>query len=108
MKISKSMNYGVISDDEYEPLVLPEGRGDRHRRVTCDLLSYKGVVGDSACAANCLSLGKAGGRCHDGVCTCRKYVIPHIFLFAKEDFLTFFVSNCFRTTFKEVWDKRFG
>ena len=44
----------------------------RFRRVTCDLLSVKGVVNDAACAANCLSMGKAGGRCNGGVCQCRK------------------------------------
>nr|P81462.1 RecName: Full=Defensin [Bombus pascuorum] len=51
--------------------------------VTCDLLSIKGVAEHSACAANCLSMGKAGGRCENGICLCRK------------------------TTFKELWDKRF-
>lgn len=59
---------------EYEALeyeVQPEEHL-RFRRVTCDLLSFKGVVGDSACAANCLSMGKAGGRCNSGVCQCRK------------------------------------
>ncbi|CAD1472414.1 unnamed protein product, partial [Heterotrigona itama] len=60
--------------EEYEPLELSgvEERADRQRRVTCDLLSFKGVVGDSACAANCLSMGKAGGRCNNGICVCRK------------------------------------
>ncbi|XP_076749318.1 defensin 1 [Xylocopa sonorina] len=73
-------------EEEYEPLEVddtPE-RADRHRRVTCDLLSFKGIAEHSACAANCLSMGKAGGRCEDGICNCRK------------------------TTFKELWDKRFG
>ncbi|XP_043511212.1 defensin isoform X3 [Frieseomelitta varia] len=72
--------------EEYEPLELPgvEERADRQRRVTCDLLSIKGVAEHSACAANCLSMGKAGGRCENGVCICRK------------------------TSFKELWDKRFG
>ncbi|XP_003693914.1 defensin-1 [Apis florea] len=73
-------------EDEFEPLEHPEteGRSDRHRRVTCDLLSFKGQINDSACAANCITLGKAGGHCKDGVCICRK------------------------TTFKNLWDKRFG
>ncbi|XP_051169202.1 defensin-like [Leptopilina boulardi] len=61
-----------------------EERADRHRRVTCDLLSFGGYVGDSACAANCLSMGKAGGRCINGVCTCRQ------------------------TKINDLWDKRFG
>ncbi|XP_006622575.1 defensin-1 [Apis laboriosa] len=73
-------------EDEFEPLehFETEERTDRHRRVTCDLLSFKGQINDSACAANCLSLGKAGGHCKNGVCICRK------------------------TSFKELWDKRFG
>ena len=74
-------------DGEFEPLkfaVEEEGRADRQRRVTCDLLSIKGIAEHSACAANCLSMGKAGGRCEDGICLCRT------------------------TTFKELWDKRFG
>ncbi|XP_023244955.1 defensin-like [Copidosoma floridanum] len=54
------------------------------RRVTCDLMSYGGKVGHAACAANCLSMGKAGGRCNDGTCQCRK------------------------TSFKDLWNKRFG
>ncbi|XP_031836766.1 defensin 1 [Nomia melanderi] len=73
--------------EEFEPLeyVHPvEERADRQRRVTCDLLSIKGIAEHSACAANCLSMGKAGGRCENGVCLCRK------------------------TTFKELWDQRFG
>nr|XP_003702707.2 PREDICTED: defensin-1-like [Megachile rotundata] len=72
-------------ENEYEVFVPEvEERADRHRRVTCDLLSFGGVVGDSACAANCLSMGKAGGHCEGGVCLCRK------------------------TNFKDLWDKRFG
>ncbi|KAK0084529.1 hypothetical protein PV325_006877 [Microctonus aethiopoides] len=76
--------------EEYEPLefqVQQSSDGNDHlrfRRVTCDLLSFKGVVGDSACAANCLSMGKAGGRCNNGICQCRK------------------------TTFGDLWNKRFG
>ncbi|XP_076646359.1 defensin 1 [Halictus rubicundus] len=74
-------------DEEYEPLELAEvaeERAVRQRRVTCDLLSIKGIAEHSACAANCLSMGKAGGRCENGVCLCRK------------------------TDFKDLWDKRFG
>ncbi|XP_043257945.1 defensin [Colletes gigas] len=73
-------------ESEFEPMELsaPEERALRQRRVTCDLLSIKGVAEHSACAANCLSMGKAGGRCEDGVCLCRK------------------------TNFKDLWDQRFG
>ncbi|XP_033206783.1 defensin 1 [Bombus vancouverensis nearcticus] len=76
----------VPVEEEYEPLEHAgvEERADRQRRVTCDLLSIKGVAEHSACAANCLSMGKAGGRCENGVCLCRK------------------------TNFKDLWDKRFG
>ncbi|XP_043479744.1 defensin-like [Leptopilina heterotoma] len=66
------------------PMEEDEGRADRQRRVTCDLLSVAGMVGDSACAANCLSMGKAGGSCSGGVCQCRT------------------------TKIKDLWDKRFG
>ncbi|XP_047109045.1 defensin-like [Schistocerca piceifrons] len=47
--------------------------GDRHVRVTCDLLSAFGVE-DSACAARCIAMNKGykGGHCEDGVCHCRK------------------------------------
>ncbi|XP_046662172.1 defensin-like [Homalodisca vitripennis] len=46
-------------------------------RVTCDLLSFsfKGFsVNHSACAAHCLLRRKKfrGGRCINGVCSCRK------------------------------------
>nr|ANH09346.1 defensin [Calomera littoralis] len=52
-------------------------RANRHRRVTCDLLSFsaKGVsVNHAACAAHCLAMlkGYRGGRCIDGVCHCRR------------------------------------
>nr|XP_033333717.1 defensin [Megalopta genalis] len=74
-------------EEEYEPLEFSgavEERAVRQRRVTCDLLSFKGIAEHSACAANCLSMGKAGGRCENGICLCRT------------------------TTFKDLWDKRFG
>ncbi|KOX76708.1 Defensin-1 [Melipona quadrifasciata] len=79
-----TFKYLLDNLEEYEPFELHgvEERADRQRRVTCDLLS--GFVEHSACAANCLSMGKAGGRCENGICICRK------------------------TTFKELWDKRFG
>ncbi|XP_076636481.1 defensin 2 [Colletes latitarsis] len=55
------------------------GTGDfekpiRHRRVTCDVLSFQTLwfgVNDSACAVRCLSQGRKGGRCENGVCVCR-------------------------------------
>lgn len=51
--------------------------GDRHRRVTCDLLSVSTKIGSlnhAACAAHCLIMmkGYRGGRCIDGVCNCRR------------------------------------
>nr|AMO66174.1 defensin 3 [Locusta migratoria]AZP56666.1 defensin [Locusta migratoria migratoria] len=50
-----------------------EEHGDRHVRVTCDLLSAFGVE-HSACAAHCIAMNKGykGGHCDDGVCHCRK------------------------------------
>ncbi|XP_078036178.1 defensin 1 [Augochlora pura] len=77
----------IPTGEEYEALEfsgMEEERAVRQRRVTCDLLSIKGIAEHSACAANCLSMGKAGGRCENGICLCRT------------------------TTFKELWDKRFG
>ncbi|XP_054016322.1 defensin-2-like [Hylaeus anthracinus] len=46
----------------------------RHRRVTCDVLSFATLwvtVNDAACATRCLTQGRKGGRCQDGVCICR-------------------------------------
>ena len=79
-------NYDSDIERDFEELVqeIANTRAGRQRRVTCDLLSIKGIAEHSACAANCLSMGKAGGRCENGVCLCRT------------------------TTFKELWDKRFG
>lgn len=73
-------NAVYISEENYEPLELAvtDERADRQRRVTCDLLSIKGIAEHSACAANCLSMGKAGGRCENGVCLCRRYAISII------------------------------
>ncbi|XP_047109482.1 defensin-like [Schistocerca piceifrons] len=55
------------------PVTGEDGHGDRHVRATCDLLSAFGV-GDSACAARCIAMGKGfrGGYCDKGVCHCRK------------------------------------
>ncbi|KAK4884368.1 hypothetical protein RN001_000639 [Aquatica leii] len=52
-------------------------RADRHKRVTCDLLSFKTPqlsINHSACAAHCLALmrGYKGGYCQNAVCHCRK------------------------------------
>nr|WAB21908.1 defensin [Sphaeridium marginatum] len=46
----------------------------RVKRVTCDLLSFKGFkLNHSACAAHCLALGKRGGYCNNKkVCVCRR------------------------------------
>ncbi|XP_046738214.1 defensin-2 [Diprion similis] len=46
----------------------------RHRRVTCDLLSFTtpwGGVNHAACAARCLAQRHKGGACQNGVCVCR-------------------------------------
>ncbi|KAI4501126.1 hypothetical protein M0802_003929 [Mischocyttarus mexicanus] len=82
-----------VEDGELETLMeleeqfgedMVEERADRQRRVTCDLLSFGGKIGSSACAANCLSMGRAGGYCRSGICVCRK------------------------DSFKDLWNKRFG
>ncbi|XP_022909131.1 defensin-A-like [Onthophagus taurus] len=59
------------------PLPEPEeqqGEIVRQKRVTCDLLSFEAggvALNHSACAAHCLSLGRKGGYCNNGVCVCR-------------------------------------
>ncbi|XP_026669126.1 defensin-1-like isoform X2 [Ceratina calcarata] len=72
----------LITAAPIDDMEAVEERADRQRRVTCDLLSALRVQ-DSACAANCLSMGKAGGHCENGICVCRK------------------------TTFNELWNDRF-
>ncbi|OXU18935.1 hypothetical protein TSAR_007953 [Trichomalopsis sarcophagae] len=74
----------LVDVQDWDEAAVDDNAGIRQRRVTCDLLSFGGKVGDSACAANCLSMGKAGGSCNRGVCQCRK------------------------TTFADLWNKRFG
>ncbi|KOX75237.1 Defensin-2, partial [Melipona quadrifasciata] len=47
----------------------------RHRRVTCDVLSFQSKwlsVNHSACAVRCLAQRRKGGSCRNGVCVCRK------------------------------------
>ncbi|OAD53675.1 Defensin-2 [Eufriesea mexicana] len=47
----------------------------RHRRVTCDVLSWQSQwlsVNHSACALRCLAQRRKGGHCENGVCVCRK------------------------------------
>ncbi|XP_017888466.1 defensin-2-like [Ceratina calcarata] len=47
----------------------------RHRRVTCDVLSWSSKwlsINHSACAVRCLAQRRKGGRCMNGVCVCRK------------------------------------
>ncbi|XP_058795332.1 defensin [Phymastichus coffea] len=82
--------YSVPLSD-FEETEYGDNKGIRQRRITCDLLSpeisvkgFGGKVNNGACAANCLSMGKAGGRCNSGVCQCRK------------------------TTFADLWKQRFG
>ncbi|KAG6796338.1 defensin-2 precursor [Apis mellifera caucasica] len=56
--------------DSNEPL-LPL----RHRRVTCDVLSWQSKwlsINHSACAIRCLAQRRKGGSCRNGVCICRK------------------------------------
>ncbi|XP_076663573.1 defensin 2 [Andrena cerasifolii] len=46
----------------------------RHRRVTCDVLSWQSQwlsINHSACAIRCLAQRRKGGSCRDGVCICR-------------------------------------
>lgn len=43
----------------------------RHKRLTCDLLSYW-EVNHSACAAACIYMSNEGGYCKDGECICRR------------------------------------
>ncbi|KAI4500127.1 hypothetical protein M0802_004544 [Mischocyttarus mexicanus] len=69
--------YELLNGEFVEPLEEiveePLERATRQRRVTCDLLSAGGFIGDTACAANCLSMGKAGGHCNgSGICVCRQ------------------------------------
>ncbi|KAK2587052.1 hypothetical protein KPH14_011006 [Odynerus spinipes] len=74
--LSEYEPYEEFGDEPMEPV---EERATRHRRVTCDLLSAGGFVGDTACAANCLSMGKAGGHCNgSGVCVCRRDTIKEL------------------------------
>ncbi|XP_076663941.1 defensin 1 [Andrena cerasifolii] len=97
IEVSEEANYGDYTNDgdnDFDSLFnkaleevaqeIANTRADRQRRVTCDLLSFKGIAEHSACAANCLSMGKAGGRCENGICLCRT------------------------TTFMDLWNKRFG
>ncbi|KAM0727767.1 Defensin [Formica fusca] len=59
-------------DESLKLQVTPVKEYYRTRRFTCDLLSAVHVE-HSACAAHCLFLGKAGGRCNSKlVCVCRK------------------------------------
>uniref|UniRef100_A0A1B6FU29 Invertebrate defensins family profile domain-containing protein n=1 Tax=Cuerna arida TaxID=1464854 RepID=A0A1B6FU29_9HEMI len=52
-----------------------DDEGTNLPRVTCDLLSFSVSgfsVNHSACAAHCILRRKRGGRCINGVCSCRK------------------------------------
>ncbi|XP_047352794.1 defensin-1-like [Vespa velutina] len=74
----------LVENIELKEKDTTEERANRQRRVTCDLLSFRGIIGSSACAANCLTMGKAGGYCKSGICVCRK------------------------DSFAALWKKRFG
>ncbi|KAF5305777.1 hypothetical protein FQR65_LT07673 [Abscondita terminalis] len=70
--IAISESSPVESDGQGEVI-----RADRHRRVTCDLLSLevnKFKVKDLACSAHCLGMlrGYTSGKCQSGVCHCKK------------------------------------
>ncbi|XP_053989249.1 defensin-2-like [Hylaeus volcanicus] len=63
--------YEVYETEDVEAETAPP---IRHRRVTCDVLSFATLwitVNDAACATRCLTQGRKGGRCQDGVCVCR-------------------------------------
>ncbi|XP_076162610.1 defensin 2 [Ptiloglossa arizonensis] len=65
-----------VGDDMATEMVAGEDSEGpiRHRRVTCDVLSVATLwvtVNDSACAVRCLTQGRKGGRCENGVCVCR-------------------------------------
>lgn len=56
--------------------VVRVAHGDRHARVTCDLLSVStkwGSLNHAACAARCIAQRKKGGTCKEGVCHCRDW-----------------------------------
>ncbi|XP_043784705.1 defensin-2 [Apis laboriosa] len=55
--------------DSNEPLLL------RHRRVTCNVLSWQSKwlsINHSACAIRCLAQRRKGDSCRNGVCIYRK------------------------------------
>ncbi|XP_077277620.1 defensin-like isoform X1 [Temnothorax americanus] len=65
-----SLDLPLTSEDESSEVTPVEHH--RERRITCDLLSGKGV-GHSACAAHCIARNRRGGYCNNkGVCVCRK------------------------------------
>ncbi|XP_046742521.1 defensin-2-like [Diprion similis] len=58
---------GISADPESSPI--------RHRRVTCDVLSFGtkwGSPSKIACPVRCLAQGKKFGSCKNGVCVCRQ------------------------------------
>ncbi|KAF5297116.1 hypothetical protein FQA39_LY02696 [Lamprigera yunnana] len=70
--IAVAVSSPIESDSEGQVV-----RADRHKRLTCDLLSFKTPqlsINHSACAAHCLGMfrGYKGGTCKQGVCHCRK------------------------------------
>ncbi|XP_029679874.1 defensin-2-like [Formica exsecta] len=63
----------TINDPEYDEMASNLSP-IRHRRITCDLLSWQSkwlTINHSACAAKCLAQRRQGGRCRDGICICR-------------------------------------
>ncbi|XP_029167825.1 defensin-2-like [Nylanderia fulva] len=63
----------AIDDPGYDEPTSNNLSPIRHRRITCDLLSWqsKWPTVDHRCAVKCLSQRRQGGRCQDGICVCR-------------------------------------
>nr|KAF7423288.1 hypothetical protein H0235_008571 [Vespula pensylvanica] len=56
----------LIENIELKEKDMTEEAVSRQRRVTCDLLSFRGIIDSSACMVNCLSMGKVGEYCERG------------------------------------------
>ncbi|XP_043670681.1 defensin-1-like isoform X1 [Vespula pensylvanica] len=44
----------------------------RYKRATCQIPFIGDWVSDSACAAGCITRGRAGGHCRNEICHCRE------------------------------------
>ncbi|KAF7396300.1 hypothetical protein HZH66_007162 [Vespula vulgaris] len=65
----------LIENIELKEKDMTEEGVSTQRRVTCDLLSFRGIIDSSVCMANCLSMGKVGEYCERGICVCHKIKI---------------------------------